>query len=446
MTDSARRVALAVLKDVRRNNEFTSNALDAALTHKVLSQQDAALTTELVYGVLRNRLYLDFIIAEFSSQPLKKIEPLVMDALRLGAYQLLLLDRIPDHAAVSESVNLVQKRAKGFVNALLKKIASLDEPPQVRGADFIERLSIETSHPSWIVETFVKRFGDDGAQKLCRANQHPPINVLRVNTLRISRDELVEKLKGQGIHASQAKYAPDALIVDRLDAVLKPKVYDQGLFMVQGEASQLVVELLDPQPGEKVLDACAAPGGKSTHIAARVGPDGRVIACDIARGRLTRVSENATLLGLENVTTVVADMTRKPPGRIGKNFDRVLVDTPCSALGDLQKHPDARYRKTPESVESLVGIQQILIERGASLTKPGGVLVYSTCTLTAEENEGVVEPFLRRHPDFELEKAGEVLGAGRESFGTDQGYFLAAPHRTGTGGFFAARMTRKKYM
>ena len=445
MGDSLRKTALDVLTRIRRDGTFAAEALGAALTEKAFPERDAALATELVYGVLRQRMYLDYVLNGFSRTPFRKLEPVVRDALRLGAYQILFLDRVPAHAAVNEAVGQVPARAKGFANAVLRKVADLDAAPPVESGDPIERLSIETSHPRWIVERFIERFGQQEARALCEANQQPPPAVLRANTLRMGRDELVAWLKTEGVSAEPARYGADAVVVDRLEAVLRPQRYEKGLYMVQGEASQLAVELLDPKPGEKVLDVCAAPGGKTTHIAARVGPQGRVVATDIARRRLTLVEQNGMLSGAKNIACIVADMTKKPPVRAGGSFDRVLVDAPCSALGELAKNPDARYRKSPEAISTLAKIQRILLERAAGLVRPGGVLVYATCTITGEENEDLIEAFQRQHPEMEPDNAGAVLGDDRAVFIAENGTFLAAPHRTGTGGFFAARFTRKRY-
>lgn len=446
MNDNPRKSALRILSRVRRENAFAAETLSDELIRVNLSSVDSSFVSELFYGVLRNLIYLDYWIADYSITLLKKIEPQVRDILRLGMYQLIFMDRVPDHAAVNETVNLAPKRASGFVNAILKQI--IRQPPShenVKADGPIRKLSIQTSHPEWIVRKFTERFGNDGARELCQANQSPPINVIRANTLINSPSELIEYFNTIGIESAPAKYAKNGVVVRNLNKVLKNDVYSQGRFVVQGEASQLCTELLDPKPGERILDMCAAPGGKTTNIAQLVGPKGKVTACDVLPAKLEKVTWNANLLGLKNIVTVTADMTGKPPARIGSRYDRVLVDAPCSGLGELGKNPDARYRKVPENIISLVGIQRLLMQQAAKLVKPGGVLVYSTCTLTIEENEGIIERFCNLFPGFELVSALEILGEDKKIFVTKEGYFLSAPHITGTTGFFAARLVKKKY-
>lgn len=445
MTD-LRKLVLNTLIQIRREDIYATEALDQAVKKGALPTADKALFTQILYGVLRNRMYLEYLVEKYSSLPIRKIEPKVLEILLIGAYQILFLDKVPDHAAVNESVKLAPKRAAGFVNALLRKIAPLKgNPPKISFDDPIETISISTSHPRWIVEKFAERFGIDEAAEVCRANQNPPSNVLRANVLKNNRDELIKRLSDYGIEANPAKFSQKGVVVPKLEPILRPEIYEQGRFIVQGEASQLVVKLLNPMIGEKVLDACAAPGGKTTDIAEYVGNSGSVVACDISEDRLTKVKQNAKLMGAKNIRCIVADLTSKPRSRIGNSFDKVLVDAPCSGLGELAKNPEARYRKNPDSIAKLVRIQNILLERTSGIVKPDGSLVYSTCSLSIEENEGVVEAFLARHPEYKLENARNVLGRNLEAFCTKDGYFLAVPNLTGTAGFFAAKMIRMKF-
>jgi 16S rRNA (cytosine967-C5)-methyltransferase len=445
MSDSPRKIALDVLIRVRRDKAYASIVLDSEQRKARLSEPDSGLLTELVYGVLRNRMLLDFYLDHVSKKSITKTEPRVLDILRLGAYQLLFLDRVPDHAAVNETVGMTPRRASGFVNALMRKLIGLrDALPEPTDSDPLDALSITTSHPRWIIDKYAERFGAEGVSALCERNQTPLPYVLRTNGLLTTRDQLIEKLEAEGVQATPAKYAKNGVVVHKLGRALLSDAFAQGLFVVQGEAGQLAVELLDPQPGEKILDTCAAPGIKTIQIAEAVGENGQVIAVDVIRNRLTKVEQNAKLVGATNIRCVTADMTRKPPGRIGQDFDRVLVDAPCSALGELGKYPEARYQREPESIVSLVTIQRQILQTAAKLVGFGKVLVYSTCSLTIDENEDVIRWFLERHPDFTLQNAGEVLGTNRETFITEKGMYLAAPHTTETAGFFAARLVRQK--
>jgi len=436
--NSPRKLAHIVLIKVRRDRAFASLTLDHEIAKVKMSLKDKALATELVYGVLRNRLLLDYRISSVLDKSIKKIEPLVLDAIRIGAYQIFFLDRIPTHAIVDESVKLAPKRAKGLVNAVLRKLDSIkDDIPPVDLDEPAKKLSIETSHPLWIVKKFIERFGFDGARDLCIANQKPAPNTIRTNSLKTHRDDLISFLFSKGVEAEKTGYAPLGLTVKKLSPLLLPEIYKKGFFIVQGEGAQLVTELLTPKPGEKILDACAAPGVKATHIAQKMNNDGLVIACDVSRKRLALVGQNANLLGATIIKTMAADLTRKAPMRLGNNFDKVLVDAPGSGLGDLGKNPDARYNKSPGSIRSLMPIQRLILENVAPLVKPKGRLIYSTCTLTLDENEKNIASFLRRHPEFEEVNAGNILGDKLAPFINEKGHFLAAPHITGTNGFFA---------
>jgi 16S rRNA (cytosine967-C5)-methyltransferase len=442
MAETPRSVAIDVLTAVRRKGSFAEQAFHRALAKAQLSPQDVALAAELSYGVLRNRMYLDYVIGKFVKKP-GSVEPRVQDVMRLGTYQLLFLDRVPLHAAVNESVKLVPRRATGFTNAVLRKVTVFkDNPPAVDHKDPLEVLSISTSHPRWIIDHLVRRFGVDGTAALCEADQTPPPNVLRANKIRLDREELIAKLHAAGIEARPTQHAKQGVIVERLEPLLRGGWFERGDCVAQGEPGQLVGTLLGSEPGERVLDLCAAPGMKTMQLAAMVGKKGHVVACDVSPGRLQRLERNIKMLGAENVELVEADGTREFPADIERDFDRVLVDAPCSALGELAKHPDARYKKQPEDVAELAFKQKALLENAAGLVKSGGTLVYSTCTLTLEENEQVVEPFLKKHPEFFMAAAGDVLGPTCEAFVTRKGYFLSAPHITGASGFFAARMVK----
>lgn len=445
MRRSARKAAMDALTAIRKSDFHAQQAIDREISAGNLDPRDAALLTELVYGVLRNRIYMDYVLGGFSNTPIDKIEPAVRDALRIGVYQLLFLDRVPKSAAVNESVRCAPKRATGFVNALLRKIAAMeDQSPKVKIKDPAKALSVQTSHPLWIVKNFIEYFGIDQATDLCKRNQRPPFHVLRVNTNKTNRETLIEELNRQGIHSRPAKYASRGVVTDFIEPALGSPLFKKGHFVIQGEGSQLIVELLNPQPGERILDACCAPGGKTTYIAQLVGPKGSVTAVDISASRLTLVRENVILTGNKNVSFHAADMTGEPPDELGTGFDRVLVDAPCSALGELAKNPDARYRRKSSDIAVLAKIQFAILKNAAALTRSGGVLVYSTCTFTKAENAGVVEQFLKEYPQFEMENAGKWMGADRMEFVTEKGEFLATPHKSGTGGFFSVRLRKKR--
>jgi 16S rRNA (cytosine967-C5)-methyltransferase len=364
----------------------------------------------------------------------------VRNVLRLGAYQCLCLDRIPPHAAVHESVSLARKLGHegiaGFVNAVLRSLlrvgAELPEPQ-----DPLDALPLRHSFPEWLVRRWVVRYGPAEAEALMAAlNQRPPFTI-RVNTLRLGRDQLILRLKREGIEASPTRYAPDGLI---LDAPLLPDsspTYGEGLWTVQDEASILIGHLLAPRPGERVADLCAAPGGKTTHLAQLMGNRGEIVAVDPHAGRLRLLRAACQRSGIGIVEVVSAEaQTLRRPGR----FDRVLVDVPCSNLGVLRRAPELKWQRRESDLSALAATQAAILEAAAPLVRPGGVMVYSTCSLEPEENEAVVGAFRAAHPEFSLFSPGPDEPAA--PFVDASGFFRTLPHRHGSDGFTAFRLLK----
>lgn len=441
-------LALRVLSRVEQVRAFADLSLHAALARSELAPADRALATELVYGTLRWRGRLDFLLAHVSDRTLADLDPIVRSTLRVGAYQLVFSDRIPASAAVDESVRCVQaagaERASGFVNAVLRRLAVEHDAMALPGlaADPLGHLVHALSLPSWIAERWLARFGADEAAALAESlNRVPPCSV-RANRLRGSRDALLAELRERHPDAAACRMAPDGIVLGRRgDPGLDPAFRD-GRFTVQDEASQLVVELLDPQPGERVLDVCAAPGGKATAIAERVGAGGSVQALDRHERRLGLLMRDTRRLGIGNVSALPCDASQPLPERlVATGFDRVLVDAPCSGLGTLRRNPDARWRLQPEDIPRLAELQRSILRNAAPCLKPGGALVYSTCTLLPEENEAVVEAFLRDSPGFRLVPRAE-LPERLQPLADEAGCVRLFPHRHDTDGFFAARFER----
>lgn len=438
---SARRLALAVLERVERDDAWLRPALDAALSGSGLAPADRAFAAELCHGVLRWRARLDHAIGAHARRGLASIDPGTLRLLRLGAYQLL-FTRVKPHAAVHETVDLARAHggepAARFVNALLRSIIRAGGAPPLPdpAADFIRHLEVRESFPRWVVERWVAAIGSEqAALALAAQNEVPPLTV-RVNRRRATREQVVARLAAEGARATPTRHAPHGLRVEGLGEVGASAAFREGLFTVQDEASQLVAELVAPPPGARVLDACAAPGGKATALAEAV-PDGSVDAVDIHAGRLALVSQAAARLGLSNVRTFVADAAALSGFVPAEGYAAVLCDAPCSGLGVLRRHPDARWRCGPEQIPELAALQARLLESLARHVAPGGVLVYSVCTFTPEETEGVVVPFLAAHPDFRLDdrRPWPELFDGR-------GFFRTLPHRHGMDSFFAARLVR----
>lgn len=444
----ARRVALRVLDRVERNGAYADLALHAALRQEDMHAGDRALATELVYGTLRWRGRLDYLLGHFVDRPLTDLEPIVRSLLRVGAYQIVFLDRVPAATAVDQTVRSARaagvERAAGLANAVLRRLArehaSLSFP--LLSEDPIGHLTHALSLPSWLAETWVAQFGAEDAAALARAlNEVPPLTI-RPNRHRTTPEELLVDLRTRFPKAEPTPYAPGSLTLGHAGAPGSDPAFRDGRFTVQDEASQLVACALGAEPGDRVLDVCAAPGTKATALAEAVGPRGSVLALDRHARRLELVGRDARRLGLEWLTARVYDSSHDlAPVAPARSFDRVLVDAPCSGLGTLRRNPDARWRARPEQLAGLASAQRALLERAATALRPGGALVYSTCTLSPEENEAVVRDFLSGGSGFRLAAREAHPGAVRPLLDGD-GFIRCWPHRHGTDGFFAARLER----
>jgi 16S rRNA (cytosine967-C5)-methyltransferase len=400
--DSPRRAALDMLLRVE-NGAFAHILVPDMLRRYDFEARDRGFVTELVYGTVRMTRAVDYLLNSVSSRPVDDVDARVRAALRLGAYQLLV--GIPAHAAVSESVNLVGARARGFANGVLRALARLGPPwPLPTGTDR-SSVAIRTSHPDWIVDTIMDAYGDDAIATLELDDEPPPVT-LRVNRLRTSPEEVMAELRGAGVEVERGTLLPDALVVRHSgDLAVLPAVHS-GRATPQDQTSQAIVALLDPKPGERMLDLASAPGGKATAAAETMGGDGLVVAADLHSGRARTVARAAERLGLRHVVVpVVADGTH-PPVR-DASFDRVLLDAPCSGLGVLRRRPDARWRVQPGDVGELATLQRALLAAAARTVRPGGRLVYSVCTLTPEETIGIDDWAARTLDEFvALERPG----------------------------------------
>ncbi len=417
-----------------------------------------AFLTDLVHGVLRYRGSLDWMIERASGRALHRIAPDLRDLLRLGAYQLR-FTRVPAYAAVDESVSLAHRiggrKAAGFVNAVLRAIATGSGPgttghalaPPARDDDPAGHLAIRHAHPRWLVERWIGRLGLNGAEALCQANNAIPPLTVRVNTLKGPREALIERLKAEGIEAKPTRVSPAGLIVTDLRRPLASLAsYRTGWFYPQDEGAQLVGLAVAPRPGQRILDACAAPGGKATHLAELMEGKGEVVALDIVRRRLGLIGENAARLGSGIVAARSGDGTRPTAWLRGRPFDAVLIDAPCSGLGVLRRHPDGKWQKPAGLIARMTALQHRLLEALASpaiLRRPGGALIYSTCSTEPDENEAVIEAFLARHPDFTVEDLRRVLPAAAADFIGPRGFLFTQGDPAGAEKmdiFFVARL------
>jgi 16S rRNA (cytosine967-C5)-methyltransferase len=449
--DPVRMLAWHVLDRIDRSQAFTDPLFDQALAKENLKALDRATLWELVLGTLRWRGRLDPYIVRALRSPQKKMNPGILSLLRLGAYQILCLDRTPDSAAVDEAVRLARERFKdpkisGFVNAVLRSIARHkdQDPFPPFSEDPVEFISQAASHPRWMVERWVKEFGVETARAICEANnQRPPVTG-RVNTLKMDRDRLLEKLAESGSPGHSTPFSPEGFTFVRSPLFAGESLFRQGFYFIQDEASQMVPHLLRPQPGERILDACAAPGGKSTHLAQLMKNRGEIIALDLQETKLERIRQNCQRLGVQIIRPCRGDATQPLPFPPEIIFDRILVDAPCSGLGILHRHPETKWRRKPEDILRLQKLQTLLLDNVSSRLKPGGCLVYSTCTMTPEENDSVAEFFLQKHPDFQREDLAVMLPDAWRPLIDGRGFFrtypemVAKPQGERLDGFFAA--------
>ena len=438
-TDRPRERSLSILQSTERGG-FADPLLDEA--RREFNARDCAFILELVNGVLRNRSLLDWTLDRFSEKPVAKTDAATRNILRLSLYQMLFLDRVPVSAAVNTAADLAKTYGKkpGYVNGLLRRIernrAALPLPAE---DDPLSRLSVIHSHPAWLVRRWLERFGMQQAEEMLSRNNQPAPLIIRTNTLKGSRDELLSLLEAQGASARATACSPAGVELLSSPGIASLKAYRDGWFLVQDEAAQLVSLLLSPEPGETVLDACAAPGGKATHLAELMRDNGRVIALESDRKRAARIGENSGRLGLTIVKPVIGDAAAYREGM----YDRILVDAPCSGLGVLRRHPDGRWTKTEESIRERAALQAKILKNCAKLLKPGGMLVYATCTTEPEENESVINDFIAASGgEFRIDDPRPFLPDAAAAFVGSDGFFRTFPKVPAMDGFYGARMVR----
>ncbi|MFB6466589.1 16S rRNA (cytosine(967)-C(5))-methyltransferase RsmB [Cytobacillus sp. Hz8] len=438
--------ALEALETIEKNQAYSNILLNHTIKKNEITKKDVGLLTELIYGSLQRKMTLDFYLAPFIKNK-KKMENWVLQLLRLTLYQMVYLDKIPDRAAIYEAVEIAKGRGhkgiSGLVNGVLRSIQREGLPSFETISDPIERLSIETSHPVWLVKRWVKQLGLEKTKAMCETNLIAPLQTARVNLTKTSKENCIQLLQEEGFQVEESTIIPVAIKCLKGN-LAHSSAFKEGLLTIQDESSMLVSYALNLEKGNRVLDACAAPGGKSTHIAEKLSHTGQVISLDLHDHKVKLISENADRLGLSNIDVKSLDARKVQEYFQKEEFDRILVDAPCSGLGVMRRKPDMKYTKKEQDVKQLHSVQLNILQAVAPLMKKGGILVYSTCTVDKEENQGVIDSFLAENPDFygdetlkeRMPKAIQALVDGfdlqvlPQDFGSD-GFYIACLRKKG---------------
>ncbi len=450
---TAREVALDVLTKVEKEHSYSNLQLNQSLKTATLSRKDVQFATEIIYGTIQRLNTIDWILHPFVKTKLDKMDTWVKNLLRLSIYQIWYLDRVPAHAVVNEAVNIAKKKGHkgivGMVNGVLRNILrqkdSISLPEHINDT---KRISLEHSHPEWLVKRFIQEYGEGEAKEICRANNLPPYHTVRVNPLRITREEMISLLKKELDEEAEIIPSPLSKQGIRIKGggnLAFSSWYKDGYITIQDESSMLVAEVLNPKEDMLVLDAAAAPGGKTTHIAELMKDKGKVIAADIHKHKIKLIEEQQERLHLHIIEAIHAD-ARKIKDYTDQRFDRILLDVPCSGLGVIRRKPDVKWTKSEDDIREITKIQEEILEEVFPLLKPDGVLVYSTCTMTLEENQKMVERFLEKHDDFYLDQQlpNYLSETVNEKVDARTGMLQILPQHFHSDGFFISRLLRNK--
>lgn len=437
----AREIAYKVLLDIEKNKNYSNMAINKHFKDVKMSNQDRGLATEIIYGVIENKYYIDYMIDKLSKVKTNKMEIYVKTLLRMGIYQIMFLNSISDYAAVNETVNLAKKKnskVSGFINGILRNvIRQKEEIGKVKTKDDVDYLSIKYSYDKWMIRNWMIHFGKEFTEELLEANNERPNIYLRTNTLKITRDELIKKLEKQNIKAEKVNVVEEAIKVEHLKDIENNSLYKEGLFTVQDVSSMLVGKVMNPKENSLVLDVCSAPGGKTTYMATLMNNTGQVVSRDIYDHKLKLIKAASKRLGLTNVDVEEFDGMKLDRESIGK-FDYVLADVPCSGLGIIRRKPEIKY-KEKEEFRQLPPIQKKILENASKYVKVGGTLIYSTCTIQDSENIDVVNEFLQKNKNFELVPIKEV---NVDLENQEKGYMKIYPNVHNMDGFFISKLIR----
>lgn len=433
--------AVKIINRIERSDAYLDKLIDTELKSDELSSQDQALLVELVHGVIRWQNKLDWLLNSFTHGNFSKSETYIRNSLRVALYQILFLERLPHYAAVNEAVEFVKRlkgeKAAGLVNAVLRNIirnlGNLQWPKPEE--DLLQYLTVCYSHPRWMIKRWMQHFSTVELEKFLQSNNEVPPLTLRINKLKIQPLTFLGMLEQQNIEYQASTYLDYFIRLKSLRGIAQMDAFRQGFFSIQDESAAFPVLLLAPKPGETIVDMCAAPGGKTTHIGELMMNQGQVIAIDKYEHKLNLIKTSCERLGITNTITIAADSSNFTMSPV----DKILVDAPCSGLGTLRKKPDIKWKRELEDIWKLSKVQESILNNAAKIVKPGGVVVYSTCTTEPEENELIIKAFLEQHPNFKLEDASQFVN---KSVVTTEGFIVTLPHRHHLDGSFSARLVR----
>lgn len=439
---NVRDAALSILMEINENQAYSNLLLHRTIEKYGIDSKDRGLLTELTYGTLQHRMTLDYYLEPFVHG---KLDKWVRELLRMSLYQIVYLTKIPPHAVVHEAVEIAKRRGhkriaptvNGILRSVLRKgVRSLDTLE-----DGVAKIAIETSHPEWLIARWIELYGEEDATAMAHENNNPAPISMRVNTVKMTRDEAVAALESEGFEVSLGEIVAESLISNSGNPA-NTEAYKQGLVTIQDESSMLPVNALDLAPGMKVLDMCAAPGGKTTHIAEMMNNEGEVFAHDVHDHKIKLIETNAKRLGLTSITAKSGDSRKLVEVYGESSFDRILLDAPCSGFGVIRRKPEIKYVKNQTDLEGLITIQSELLETAEKLIKPNGIIIYSTCTVEYEENQGMVEKFLENHLDMEIIPLPNLKDNKKLAIEGDTLQVL--PQHFGGDGFFVAALRKKK--
>ena len=439
---TARELAIKIIKQYDSNDEMIDHILSKQLSQHDLSKVDKRLTNELVNGTLRWRIKIDWVIARLYRGKFEKLPRLMRIILEVSIYQLLMLDKVPEYAAINEAVNITKKTSGQYwgnlVNAILRsflrKKRNIED--SIDGLKLNHSISVKYSHPLWMIDRWLKRYGIKETRELCSINNDRPTNSLRVNLLKTSIDDVIKGLQEDGIEVEHGSFLDEFIHVKNLPDLNQYASFQKGYFSVQDESAGLVSHLVDPQPGEKILDLCAAPGGKATHMA-ELSPESIIFGVDLYHQRLTMIRQNIQRLGLKNIHLICADARHIE----FKNVDKILTDVPCSGLGVLAKRSDLRYKRKLKQIGELAQLQYEILNNASRILKNGGSLIYSTCTIAPEENERMIEAFLEKNPNFGIAEPDHTNFP--ENLIVNRQYIQTLPHIHKIDGSFSIKLIKR---